>query len=87
MLVVASYVGWDMYAHSGPANLIVRSEPRGALVIVDGNATAERTPALLRNLEAGTPHKIRLELDGRYVEEVITIPGRGETKEVSLTIP
>ena len=67
---------------------MVRSDPRGAFVLLDGKDTGQRTPALLRDVAAGTPHKVRLELPGKEpVEEVITIEKRGQTFELKLTIP
>jgi hypothetical protein len=79
VIVVVGWLGYDAWSHSGNANLIVRSEPRGARVILDGEDTGQPTPALLREVPVGKPHKVRLEQNGKFVEEVVTIPRRGAT--------
>lgn len=67
----------------GPGILVVRSEPRGARVFLDGKDTGQNTPALLKGVLAGEPHKLRLVLeDHRDLEEIATIPKKGATHEV-----
>ncbi len=85
--VVGGYAGYATWSRSGPATLIIRSEPRGAEVSVDGKPTGQTTPALLRDVEAGIPHKVRVEVEGKpAVEEIFTIGHRGETLELKLDI-
>jgi eukaryotic-like serine/threonine-protein kinase len=87
-LVIAIYVAVSAYSSSGPGTLIVRSEPKGAAVMIDGKDTGQVTPALLKDVEAGTPHKLRLTLKGREpVDEIVTIDGRGKTLEVKIDLP
>jgi eukaryotic-like serine/threonine-protein kinase len=71
----------------GPATLVVRSEPKGAVVFIDGRDSGERTPALLKGVLSQEPHKLRLQLPG-YVplDEIVTIPKAGTTWEVSFTL-
>ena len=72
---------------AGPATLVVRSEPRGAAVFVDGKDSGERTPALIKGVRSGEPHKVRLELEGHVpLDEVITIEKAGSTKDLSFTL-
>jgi serine/threonine-protein kinase len=67
----------------GPANLIVRTEPRGARVVVDGRDTQQASPALLRDVRSGEPHKVHVELPGYLpLDEIVTIPRKGITHEV-----
>jgi hypothetical protein len=65
----------------------VRSEPRGAVVFLDGRDSGERTPALLKGVLSQEPHKVRLVLPG-YVplDEIVTIPKAGITSEVSFVL-
>jgi hypothetical protein len=85
--VLFAWIAFSSYSASGPGTLVVRSEPRGATVFLDGQPTGQATPALLKGVEAGTPHKLRLELGDKSVEEVVTIPRRGATQEVRLELP
>jgi serine/threonine-protein kinase len=85
-LFVASAAGYAAYATSGPATLVVRSEPHGASVSIDGKSTGQVTPALLRDVDAGTPHRIHIELAGKQSDEVVTIPKRGATLEIKLEL-
>ncbi len=72
---------------SGPANLVVRSEPKGAHVFLDDTDTTQETPALLKGVASGQPHKIRLELEGHQsLSEVVQIPRAGETQELKLEL-
>jgi serine/threonine protein kinase len=72
---------------AGPAHLVVRSEPRGARVFLDGVDTQQTTPALLRGVQSGEPHKLHLELAGHTaVDEIVTIPKKGSTHEVKLDL-
>jgi serine/threonine protein kinase len=86
--VVAIAVGVKLFsATPGPANLVVRSEPRGARVYLDGIDTQQTTPALLRGVRSGEPHRVHIELVGHVpVDEVVTIPGAGETHELRLEL-
>ena len=86
-VVLAAWIAFASWAGSGPGTLVVRSEPRGALVFLDGQPTGQTTPALLKGVEVGTPHKLRLELGERSVEEIVTVPRRGATHEVKLDLP
>ncbi len=71
----------------GPATLVVRSEPRGAVVFLDGKDSGERTPALLKGVLSQEPHKVRLVLPGHApLDEIVTIPKAGITFEVSYTL-
>jgi len=71
----------------GPATLVVRSEPRGASVAVDGRDSGEKTPALIKGIQSGEPHKIHLELPGHVpLDEIVTVPKAGTTHEVSFTL-
>jgi hypothetical protein len=71
----------------GPSTLVVRSEPRGAAVFLDGRDSGERTPALLKGVLSQEPHKLRLVLPGHVpLDEIVTIPKAGMTWEVSFTL-
>ena len=71
----------------GPATLVVRSEPRGAVVFLDGRDSGERTPALLKGVLSHEPHKVRLVLPGHVpLDEIVTIPRAGITSELSFTL-
>jgi serine/threonine protein kinase len=71
----------------GPAHLIVRTEPRGARVFLDGADTGQVTPALLRGVRSGEPHKVHVELSGfGAVDEVIVIEARDSTFELKLDL-
>ena len=84
-LVMALYLAWS---RGGVADVIVRSTPKGAAVSLDGKPTGDVTPALLKGLEVGSHHKIRVELPGKApVDEIVTIQRRGETLELKLDIP
>src|SRR5205823_3027679 len=61
-VVIVAFVAISAWRSSGPATLIVRTEPRGASVTLDGKPTGQETPALLRDVEAGTAHKVRVEI-------------------------
>ena len=84
---VVAAVAMAMSPSEGPGTLVVRSEPRGARVLLDGADSGQRTPALLKGFGSGEPHKLRLELEG-YVplEEVVTVPKKGATHDVSFTL-
>ena len=72
----------------GTGHVVVRSEPRGAVVVLDGKPTGQTTPALLKEVQAGVPHLIRVELPGKEpADATFTIPARGETVELMLTLP
>jgi serine/threonine-protein kinase len=87
-LVILLYAAVSSWTSSGWGTLVIRSEPRGADVTLDDKPTGQRTPALLKNVETGTPHKIRVQIAGRAaVDEIVTISKRGETLEVKLEIP
>jgi serine/threonine-protein kinase len=83
-LVVVLYGAYAWWSSGGPATLVIRSEPKGAAVILDGKPTGQTTPALLHDVEAGTPHKVRLELGDKDVEEIVTIERRNSTYELKL---
>jgi eukaryotic-like serine/threonine-protein kinase len=72
----------------GTGHVVVRSDPRGAVVVLDGRPTGQTTPALLKDVPAGVPHLIRVEAPGKEpADATFTIPARGETVELMLTIP
>ncbi len=88
VIVVVGFVAWSALFSDGAANLIVRSEPRGARVFVDDVDTQQTTPALIKDLRSGEPHKVRLVLEGRPpLQEIVTIPKKGITHEVKLDLP
>ena len=71
----------------GPATLIVRSEPRGARVFLDDVDTQQLTPALLKGVRSGEPHKLRLTLEGHQsLSEIVTLPKKGGTEEIKLEL-
>ncbi len=88
-VVLALVVGGKLLSSTpGPAILVVRSEPRGARVFLDGVDTKQTTPALLRDVRSGEPHKVHVELEGHGgVDEIVTIPRAGTTHEVRLELP
>ncbi len=88
LLVLGGVTGAVLWTRApGPATLVVRSEPRGALVWVDGRNSGEKTPALLRGVLSQEPHKLRLELTGYApLDEIVTIPKAGSTWEVSYAL-
>ncbi len=72
---------------SGPGTLVVRSEPRGATVLLDGVDSGQKTPALLKGVSSTEPHRLRLELDGHVaLDEVVSVPKQGSTQELSFTL-
>ena len=72
---------------NGPATLVVRSEPRGAKVILDGIDTGQRTPALLKGIVSGEPHRLRLELEDHVgLDEVVTLPKKNDTHDISFSL-
>jgi serine/threonine protein kinase len=84
--VVGSIV--TMYRGTGPAVLVVRSDPSRATVTIDGRPTDQTTPALFQGIEAGVPHVVRVELPGHAsTERTVTIPRRGETVQIVIDIP
>ncbi len=48
----------------GTARVSVNSDPKGALIYLDGVATRHKTPALLKDMAAGKDHVILLEHEG-----------------------
>lgn len=71
----------------GPSTLVIRSEPRGATVLLDGRDSGEKTPALLKGVTSHEPHKVRLTLPGHVaLDEIVTIPKAGITHEVSFSL-
>jgi hypothetical protein len=62
----------------------VRSDPSGALILVDGTATALRTPARLE-LQEGD-HVIRLEREGFGATERKMSVSRGQTVQITETL-
>jgi serine/threonine-protein kinase len=83
--VVAIGLLWS--PSNGPATLVVRSEPRGARVLLDGADTGQTTPALLKGVSSGEPHKVRLELEGHSpLDEVVTVPKKGTTQDINFTL-
>ncbi|MBI1947403.1 MAG: protein kinase [Deltaproteobacteria bacterium] len=85
--LVAAFIAFRAWTESGLGTLVVRSEPRGALVYLDGQPTGQTTPALLKGVEVGTPHKLRVELSGKSAEEIVTVPRRGVAHEVRIDLP
>ncbi len=85
--VVVLVVAFSVAGGPGPATLVIRSEPRGATVYVDGKDSGERTPALIKGVRSGEPHKVRLELAGHVaLDEIITIEKAGVTKDLTFTL-
>jgi len=64
-----------LFVFTGPgvAELVVKTTPNGARVFIDGAATSERTPAVLRDVTAGVMHTVRVELEGH---EPFTFEGK-----------
>ena len=86
-VVVVVVVGLIVTQRPGPATLVVRSEPRGASVLVDGRDSGEKTPALIRGVQSGEPHKVRLELAGHVpLDEIVTVDKAGATREISFAL-
>ena len=87
LAAVVVVVGLIVTQGPGPATLVVRSEPRGASVLVDGRDSGEKTPALIRGVQSGEPHKVRLELAGHVpLDEIVTVAKAGATREISFTL-
>ena len=87
VIVAIVVVGLVVTQGPGPATLVVRSEPRGASVLVDGRDSGEKTPALIRGVQSGEPHKLRLELAGHVpLDEIVTVAKAGATREISFTL-
>jgi eukaryotic-like serine/threonine-protein kinase len=86
-IAVSAFLVWNSWSQTGHGTLVVRSEPRGAVVFVDEQPTGQQTPALIRKVLVGEPHKIRVELDGKKAEEIVTIDRRGTTLEVLVPLP
>ncbi|OGQ09633.1 MAG: hypothetical protein A2138_18845 [Deltaproteobacteria bacterium RBG_16_71_12] len=85
--LVGAFIAFRSWSESGLGTLVVRSEPRGAAVYLDGEPTGQTTPALLKGIEVGQPHKLKVELGGKSAEEIVTVPRRGVTHEVRLDLP
>jgi hypothetical protein len=68
----------------------VRSAQQGAQVHLDGIPTGQGTPALLKDVSAGEPHKVHVEItiEGKKLvgDDVVTIPSRGETLDVTIPL-
>ncbi|MBI9104555.1 MAG: PEGA domain-containing protein [Spirochaetales bacterium] len=58
-------------------DLFIISDPMGARIILDKTPLEEKTPCLLREIEAG-PHKIQLHMEGKVTEIFELEPGEGE---------
>ena len=87
VVAVVVVVGLIVTQRPGPATLVVRSEPRGASVLVDGRDSGEKTPALIRGVQSGEPHKVRLELAGHVpLDEIVTVDKAGATREISFAL-
>jgi serine/threonine protein kinase len=86
VVVVVVVVLTQFVFADGNANLVIRSQPRGARVFLDDVDTTQTTPALLKGVRSGDPHKVRLELEGKSVQEIVTIPRKGMTHEVTLEL-
>lgn len=64
--------------------VMIESVPLGAKVLLDGRDTGKKTPVRVP-LSAGTPHRVRLELEGyRAQEESLTL---SPSEEKSLSVP
>ena len=75
------------YVLSGPGTLVVRSLPSGAHVFLDGVDVQQNTPALLHDVVAGTPHKLRIEAPGfQPYDDIVAVRRRGETVEVKVDL-
>jgi hypothetical protein len=73
----ASSVSRELALSPEIATIVVRSEPPGARVFVDGEARGVTTPTDELQVAAGRKHAIRLELDGHVAAAVEVTPGRG----------
>ncbi len=85
LLLLTMPVGAFLF-RSGGAVLELKSTPPGARVLLDGLATRQVTPALLKGLDPDRSHRIRLELRGYdpYEETVSFGDERKKTSEIRL---
>jgi serine/threonine-protein kinase len=65
---------------AGVGSITVESTPPGAQVTVDGERLAQPTPVTRTGLDAGRPHRVRLELPGYHddVRQVVVRAGADE---------
>jgi hypothetical protein len=70
----------------GLATIDVRTEPKGAAILVDGARRPERTPARLEGLTPGSEHAITVRLSGyrSVVHRVTLAPGEQAAFDVAL---
>lgn len=65
--------------------VVIRSTPRGATLIVDGQKSDETTPVVLRDVAAATPHKLVLSLEG-YKTQELTRTFSGGNEQVGVDV-
>ena len=76
-------VSFELRARVG--NIYVDSQPRGALILVDGASTGSKTPSLLESQSVGR-HKIALRLPDHQSSETQIEVGLGRTDTVRLNL-
>ncbi len=76
-------VSFELRARVG--NIYVDSQPRGALILVDGASTGSKTPSLLESQSVGR-HKIALRLPDHQSSETQIEVGLGRTDTVRLSL-
>ena len=54
---------WNQMRQAGEVSILVNSHPAGARILIDGNDSGKKTPAVI-SVDAGT-HTVRLELEGQ----------------------
>jgi len=75
------YAGILIFTTNSTIHLVIRSEPAGAEIWLDGFNTGYKTPKEIPNLSAETPHRIELKREGykTYVRQIKAEPeNRGE---------
>ena len=83
---VATWMLWPKGAPTGPGVISLSSDPPGAAIWLDGNRTAERTPATLSELPIGT-YEIRLTSEGLAPHtETVEITEAAPSASVSATL-
>jgi eukaryotic-like serine/threonine-protein kinase len=84
VVLVGAVALWDKTRR---VNLVVRSEPRGARIFLDGVDTQQITPAPFSGVVADEPHRIHLELAGHVpLDEVVVPPSGQRVVEVNLML-
>ncbi|MCA9551518.1 MAG: serine/threonine protein kinase [Myxococcales bacterium] len=70
----------------GSAGIVVRSNPEGLKVAVDGKDTGRITPATITGLEAGEHHVVLLRDDGSIVHRVRVNLAEGSAEELDVEV-